>query len=108
MTAAAFAVMARREIQSGGRRAKRALRKSCRMNDERSASAVSDEETIGESVGALSMAEAGVEAPRNRSPAMPMRPVAEMLSHREKRLIVACMMLPVFLGSVDQSILAAA
>ena len=31
---------------------------------------------------------------------------AEPLSHREKRLIVVSMMLPVFLGSVDQSILA--
>ena len=28
------------------------------------------------------------------------------LTHREKRLIVICMMLPVFLGSIDQSILA--
>src|SRR6202451_3967452 len=31
---------------------------------------------------------------------------AEPLSHREKRLIVVSMMLPVFLGSIDQSILA--
>src|ERR1700688_2049739 len=31
---------------------------------------------------------------------------AEPLSHQEKRLIVVSMMLPVFLGSVDQSILA--
>src|SRR6202047_4032445 len=31
---------------------------------------------------------------------------AEPLSHQEKRLIVISMMLPVFLGSVDQSILA--
>ncbi len=30
------------------------------------------------------------------------------LTHQEKRLIVICMMLPVFLGSVDQSILASA
>jgi EmrB/QacA subfamily drug resistance transporter len=30
------------------------------------------------------------------------------LTHREKRLIVICMMLPVFLGSIDQSILASA
>src|ERR1700685_256622 len=33
---------------------------------------------------------------------------AEPLTHREKRLIVISMMLPVFLGSVDQSILASA
>src|ERR1700728_15489 len=34
------------------------------------------------------------------------RAAAEPLSHREKRLIVVSMMLPVFLGSIDQSILA--
>src|ERR1700687_3659092 len=33
---------------------------------------------------------------------------AAPLSHQEKRLIVLSMMLPVFLGSVDQSILASA
>src|SRR5580698_1135802 len=33
---------------------------------------------------------------------------AEPLSHKQKRLIVISMMLPVFLGSVDQSILASA
>ena len=36
------------------------------------------------------------------------RAAAEPLSHREKRLIVISMMLPVFLGSIDQSILASA
>jgi len=35
-------------------------------------------------------------------------PDPEPLTHREKRLIVICMMLPVFLGSIDQSILASA
>ena len=33
-------------------------------------------------------------------------PPAEPLSHRERRIIVTSMMLPVFIGSVDQSILA--
>src|SRR5271156_5967760 len=108
MTAAAFAVMARREIQPGGRRPERAPRKSCRMNDERHASAVSDDETIGESGSALSMERSGVAASRSETAVLPIRPAAETLSHREKRLIVACMMLPVFLGSVDQSILASA
>ena len=78
------------------------------MNDERHASAVSDEETIGESGSALSMERSGAAASRGETAALPMRPAAETLSHREKRLIVACMMLPVFLGSVDQSILASA
>jgi MFS family permease len=39
-------------------------------------------------------------------PAAPADPLA--LSHREKRLIAISMMLPVFLGSVDQSVLASA
>src|SRR5580704_5806748 len=108
MTAAAFAVMARPEIQPGGRRAERAQRKSCRMNDERHVSAVSDEETIGESGDALSVERSGAAAPCGETPALPTRSAAETLSHREKRLIVTCMMLPVFLGSVDQSILASA
>src|SRR3984885_4503173 len=108
MTAAAFAVMARPEIQPGGRRAERAQRKSCRMNDERHVSAVSDEETIGESGDALSVERSGAAAPCGETPALPTRADAEPLTHREKRLIVMCMMLPVFLGSVDQSILASA
>ena len=37
-----------------------------------------------------------------------MRAEPQPLTHREKRLIVISMMLPVFLGSVDQSILASA
>jgi EmrB/QacA subfamily drug resistance transporter len=78
------------------------------MNDERHASAVSDDETIGESGSALSMERSGVAASRGETAVLPIRPAAETLSHREKRLIVACMMLPVFLGSVDQSILASA
>ena len=78
------------------------------MNDERHVSAVSDEETIGESGDALSVERSGAAAPCGETPALPTRSAAETLSHREKRLIVTCMMLPVFLGSVDQSILASA
>ena len=37
-----------------------------------------------------------------------MRAEAGPLTHRQKRLIVISMMLPVFLGSIDQSILASA
>jgi len=38
--------------------------------------------------------------------AAPAAATAEPLSHRERRIIVTSMMLPVFIGSVDQSILA--
>jgi EmrB/QacA subfamily drug resistance transporter len=69
------------------------------MNDERHGSAVCDAEAIGEAGGV-----AVIEAARAASP----RAEPEPLSHREKRLIVICMMLPVFLGSIDQSILASA
>jgi EmrB/QacA subfamily drug resistance transporter len=72
------------------------------MNDERSGSAV---EPRGEAIAAHDVAVHGV-APA----AMPAVPAAgpAPLTHREKRLIVISMMLPVFLGSVDQSILASA
>jgi EmrB/QacA subfamily drug resistance transporter len=72
------------------------------MNDERSGSAV---EPRGEAIAAHDVAVHGV-APA----AMPIVPAAgpAPLTHREKRLIVISMMLPVFLGSVDQSILASA
>jgi EmrB/QacA subfamily drug resistance transporter len=69
------------------------------MNDERDASATRDAEAIGEAGVAESM-----EAARAASP----RAEPDQLSHRQKRLIVTCMMLPVFLGSIDQSILATA
>jgi len=67
------------------------------MNDERDATAIRDAEAIGE-------AAASAEAARAASP----RAEPDQLSHRQKRLIVTCMMLPVFLGSIDQSILATA
>ncbi len=69
------------------------------MNDEHNASAVRDVEAIGEAGGVLPLET--VSAPSSR-----VEP--DTLSHRQKRLIVTCMMLPVFLGSIDQSILATA
>src|SRR5215472_11431198 len=63
------------------------------MNDSRSSSAVGE----GPSVSAENP------LPHLRAPADP-----QALSHREKRLIAISMMLPVFLGSVDQSVLASA
>ncbi|HXQ83827.1 MAG TPA: MFS transporter, partial [Xanthobacteraceae bacterium] len=71
------------------------------MNDERRRSAL---ESRGEAI-------AGHDAAS--SFAAPLAPHAacadaKPLSHREKRLIVISMILPVFLGSVDQSILASA
>ena len=69
------------------------------MNDERSGSAAD-------------LREEAVVAPDSFGPtaaAAPLAPaVPKPLSHGEKRLIVMTMMLPVFLGSIDQSILASA
>jgi MFS family permease len=62
------------------------------MNDARTGSAI---EGGGESVASI--------APSRLPPAD-----TQPLTHREKRLIAMSMMLPVFLGSVDQSILATA
>jgi len=69
------------------------------MNDERDASAIRDAEAVGE---------AGSTASAEAASAASLRAEPDLLSHRQKRLIVACMMLPVFLGSIDQSILATA
>lgn len=70
------------------------------MNDERSPSATRfDGEAIGGNVR-------GVAVPAVHSHVSRAEPPP--LTHREKRLIVISMMLPVFLGSVDQSILASA
>ncbi len=69
------------------------------MNDEHNASAVRDVEAIGEAGGVL---------PLETGSAPSSRVEPDTLSHRQKRLIVTCMMLPVFLGSIDQSILATA
>ena len=52
--------------------------------------------------------DAKVSGPAVAAPAAPLppRPAVAPLTHREKRLVVISMMLPIFLGSVDQSILA--
>ncbi|HEY1982913.1 MAG TPA: hypothetical protein VGH13_22775, partial [Xanthobacteraceae bacterium] len=63
------------------------------MNDESRGSAVA--------LGGASTSSEDIGAPTARSALDP-------LSHRERRLIVISMMLPVFLGSIDQSILASA
>ncbi len=69
------------------------------MNDARSRSAVNGG---GETIAAGGIAaDFAAAAPAARADPQP-------LTHREKRLIVISMMLPVFLGSVDQSILATA
>jgi EmrB/QacA subfamily drug resistance transporter len=75
------------------------------MNDERKASAAKlREEAIAGQGAAASDIAAHFIAP----PAAAARPEPRPLTHREKRLIVVSMMLPVFLGSIDQSILASA
>ena len=71
------------------------------MNDERSLSAA---EEGGTAVTARDVA-CDCAAP---AIAAAVRRESEPLTHREKRLIVISMMLPVFLGSIDQSILASA
>lgn len=106
MTAAAFAFIAELNMQRGGRRAARAPRKSYRMNDERNGRAANSEEVIGET-GNASQAEVLAFAAAARS-VPTLGPASDQLTHRQKRLIVCCMMLPVFLGSIDQSILASA
>jgi len=63
------------------------------MNDSRGSSVVGEGSSLA----------ADDPLPRLRTPAD-----AQALSHRDKRLIAISMMLPVFLGSVDQSVLASA
>ena len=67
------------------------------MNDERGGS------TAGPGGAAIA-----ADAVDSTFAAAPARADVKPLTHREKRLIVISMMLPVFLGSVDQSILASA
>jgi EmrB/QacA subfamily drug resistance transporter len=75
------------------------------MNDERQASAAGlREETIAGQGAAANDIAARFSPP----PAAAVRTEPQPLTHREKRLIVISMMLPVFLGSVDQAILASA
>jgi len=69
------------------------------MNDERLSAEGSSQALAGEA-----------DLVRFAAPAAPVQraAAAEALSHRDKRLIAISMMLPVFLGSVDQSVLASA
>jgi MFS family permease len=68
------------------------------MNDSRGSAAGTNEPLGGD--------HALARRPRPATPATAADPQA--LSHRDKRLIAISMMLPVFLGSVDQSVLASA
>jgi MFS family permease len=103
MTRAGFAGISRRDI----RRERCAPAPVTFMNDERSASA--DASTMGrrgEAITAPRDVAADFAAPAAPHSAAPADPAP--LTHREKRLIAISMMLPVFLGSIDQSILASA
>jgi MFS family permease len=73
------------------------------MNDERHESAADNDETIGEPGSA-----SRIETPCVAAAVPTARADADPLTHREKRLIVMSMILPVFIGSIDQSILASA
>jgi MFS family permease len=72
------------------------------MNDSRSGGAAGPRPAIAADAAFAHSAPPAVSTPH----AAPADPLA--LSHREKRLIAISMMLPVFLGSVDQSVLASA
>ena len=72
------------------------------MNDERSLSAAEASQALA---GEAALARVAVPAQRTKHPAVGD---PQVLSHRDKRLIAIGMMLPVFLGSVDQSVLASA
>ncbi|HUI15190.1 MAG TPA: MFS transporter [Xanthobacteraceae bacterium] len=74
------------------------------MNDERGESAA---DLRGESVAARDVS-AGFAVPASGSALGTVASDPTPLTHGEKRVIVMSMMLPVFLGSVDQSILASA
>ena len=74
------------------------------MNDERSESVIW---ARGEAIVAQ-QGPAGFAAPPAAAAAPTLHTEPKPLTHGEKRLIVMSMMLPVFLGSVDQSILASA
>ncbi|HTE75412.1 MAG TPA: MFS transporter, partial [Xanthobacteraceae bacterium] len=72
------------------------------MNDSQSGGAAGPRPAIAADAAFAHSAPPAVSTPH----AAPADPLA--LSHREKRLIAISMMLPVFLGSVDQSVLASA
>jgi EmrB/QacA subfamily drug resistance transporter len=88
-------------ISPGGRCGPQTAAQQRFMNDERSLSAA-------ESGGAVMTARDAACDFAAPAKAAAVRREAEPLTHREKRLVVISMMLPVFLGSVDQSILASA
>jgi EmrB/QacA subfamily drug resistance transporter len=69
------------------------------MNDSRSGGADGPRQAVAADAALAQLASSA-------APVQPADPLA--LSHREKRLIAISMMLPVFLGSVDQSVLASA
>src|ERR1700684_3035997 len=73
------------------------------MNDERSESATDRQ---GEAISVRDVS-TGFGMPATAAAPMP-HGEPEPLTHGEKRVIVMSMMLPVFLGSIDQSILASA
>ena len=72
------------------------------MNDEHGVSAGGRNQALGSEAAPARLA---VPASRTKHPAVGD---PHALSHRDKRLIAISMMLPVFLGSVDQSVLASA
>ena len=72
------------------------------MNDERSLSAADASQALA---GEAELVRAVAPA---RWPEHPAAGDPQALSHGNKRLIAISMMLPVFLGSVDQSVLASA
>jgi len=72
------------------------------MNDEHGVSAGGRNQALGSEAA---LARLAVPASRTKHPAVGD---PHALSHRDKRLIAISMMLPVFLGSVDQSVLASA
>jgi MFS family permease len=74
------------------------------MNDERSGSAAE----LAAEAGAVGDGPAAFAAPAVTVAAHTVASEPKPLTHGEKRIIVMSMMLPVFLGSVDQSILASA
>src|SRR5436189_4098994 len=69
------------------------------MNDSRSGGADGPRQAVAADAALAQLASSA-------APVQPADPLT--LSHREKRLIAISMMLPVFLGSVDQSVLASA
>lgn len=70
------------------------------MNDQRSASAAGESQAVAREPELARLAV--------RPMAQPVSGDPQALSHSDKRLIAISMMLPVFLGSVDQSVLASA